>query len=269
VERERSARTVTFRPFRPAAARNGPGDVRETMLRFIRRVLRPAACGLALAFGLTACAVDDSSLEAKLEKAQIAIDAGNYAAAEAILLALCPVLATCADNILALLGEAQMGAGGVDVLTLIAAMDGLATAGDDTAVFDVINAMFGSDGITAAEVANLNDAITTLQLIASPTADDDLQLATAAAAHMVGSVILQTDPDNDGVYDGGLVDSTLAASVTSDLVLVSSSAAAVDAFLAGTTDTTTDLSGLTEDVEGTGGDGVIDATELSTFVGTL
>jgi len=241
------------------------------MLRVIRRILRPALFGLVLglaAFGLTACAVDDSTTAAKLEKAQIAIDKGDYGTAQAVLLDLCPVLASCPDNILALLAEAQMGSGGVDLLNLIAAMDGL-SGGDDTAVFDLLDAMFGAGGVTAGKVADLGDAITTLQLITGPTADDGLQLAMAAAAHMVGSVMLVTDPDNDNVYDGGAVDASLAATVTTDLLLVTASAAAVDAYLSGSTDATTNLEGLTADIEGPGGDGTIDAGELATFVGSL
>lgn len=234
------------------------------MLRFIR----PALCGLALALTLGACAVDDATTAAKIEKAQIAIDRGDYATAQAVLLDLCPVLASCPDNILALLAEAQMGAGGVDVLNLIAAMDGL-SGGDDTAVFDLVDGMFGPGGVDASKVADLAAAISTLQTIAVPTADDGLELAMAAAAHMAGAVMLATDPDNDNVYDSGAVDVNLAAAVTTDLLLVTASAAAVDAFLAGSTDATTNLEGLTADIEGPGGDGTIDAGELTTFVGSL
>jgi hypothetical protein len=221
-----------------------------------------------LALGLTACAVDDATTAAQLEKAQIAIDRGDYATAQTVLLELCPVLASCPDNILSLLAEAQMGAGGVDVLTLIDAMDGL-SGGDNTAVFDLVDAMFGPGGVTASKVADLSDAVTTLQLIAGPTVDNGLELAMAAAAHMVGSVMLATDPDNDNVYDSGAVDAPLAATVTSDLLLVAASAAAVDAYLAGTTDATANLEGLTADIEGPGGNGTIDATELAAFVGSL
>jgi hypothetical protein len=238
------------------------------MPRFIRLTLRPAAWGLVLALGLAGCAVSDTSLEATLEKAQIAIDKGDYPAAEALLLDLCPILAECADHILALLAEAQMGAGGVDVLNLIAAMDGL-SGGDDTAVFDILDAMFGADGVTALEVADLGDAISTLETIAVPTAGDALQLAMASAAHMVATVILTTDPGGTGTLDPGLVTAPLAAAVTNDLVTVAANAAAVDAFLAGTTDATTNLGGLIEDIEGPGGDGTIDASELSSFVGSL
>jgi hypothetical protein len=241
-----------------------------TMLRRIRTAWRPAACGflLALGLGLSACAVDDNTLEARLEKARISIDKGDYATAEALLQEICPVLADCPDNILALLGEAQMGAGGVDVLNLISAMDGL-SAGDDTAVFDLVDAMFGPGGVDAGQLSDLANAIVTLQTIATPTADSTLELAMAAAAHMVGSVMLTTDPDNTGVFNSGAVDAPLAATVTSDLVLVTDSAAAVDAFLAGTTDATTNLEGLTADIEGPGGNGVIDAGELAAFVGSL
>jgi len=273
---------VTTLRTRSAVGRDGPLDTRETMPRLIRTPLRAPlratprraafglvlSLGLALGLGLSACAVDDATLEAKLEKAQMSIDQGNYAAAEALLLEICPVLAECPDHILALLAEAQMGAGGVDVLNLLAAMDGLST-GDDTAVFDILDAMFGADGVTGAKVADLVNAIATLQTIAAPTANDTLQLAAAAAAHMVASVMLQTDPGNTGTFDSGLVDAPLAAAVTNDLLLVTSSAALVDAYLGGTTDATTDLGGLIEDIEGPGGDGVVDASELTTFVGSL
>lgn len=240
------------------------------MSRFFRPFAWPVLGGLlvALAVGLSACAVDDNTVAARLEKVQMAIDKGDYATAEAILLDMCPVLATCDDNLLALLAEAQMGLGGVDTLDLLASMDGL-VAGDDTVVFDLLDAMFGADGVTAQDVLDLSDAVTTLQLIAVPTANDGLQLALAAAAHMAASVMLATDPDNDNVYDPGAVDATLAATVTADLGLVTASANAVEAFLLGSTDVTSNLDGLVADIEGPGGDGVIDQAELAAFVGIL
>lgn len=232
------------------------------------RFIRSALIGLLIALGLSACAVQDGTVEARIEKAQMAIDRGDYAAARAILLDLCPVLTSCDDALLALLAEAQMGLGGVDVLNLIAAVDGL-TGSDNTAVFDVFDAMFGTAGVSAQAVADLGDAIATLGTIAAPVAGDQLQLAVAAAAHMAASVLLVTDPDNDGVYDTSGIDSTLAASITNDLLTVAASAAAVDAYLAGSTDVTTSLDGLIADIEGPGGDGVIDTAELTAFVGSL
>jgi hypothetical protein len=234
----------------------------------MKRLVLPSLLGVLLALGVTACGVDDTSLEAQLEKARIAIDAGDYATAEAIVEALCPSLASCSDDLIALLAEAQMGLGGVDLLNLLSSVEDLVIV-DNTEVFDVVDAMFGTDGVDATAVADLLDAIATLQALAAPTATDQLQLAIASTAHLVASVMLATDPDNDDVYNTGGVDATLAATVTTDLNVVLANAQAVETFLGVNTEVTDDLEALRDQIEGAGADGTVTAAELSTFVGTL
>lgn len=233
-------------------------------------VLR-AFLGAFLALSMAACGVDDKTLEAQIEKAQIAIDRRDYASAEAILNALCPVLSTCRADILSLLAEAQMGLGRVDFLNLLDAVDQLADnpSPNSTDVFDVVDAMMGTGTLVQSEVDALQNAIDTLAAITSPTANEQLQLLVAAAAHMVASVLLATDPDNDGTFNTAGVDQTLADTVNADLDLVETNAAAVDDFLGGTTDITGDLEGLRDDIEGVGADGTVSVAELTTFVGSL
>lgn len=235
----------------------------------MNRTLLHACLGAVLALSVAACGVDDQTLEAQLEKAQMAIDRRDYASAEAILEALCPDPATCRDDIASLLAEAQMGSGGVDALDLLGAIDGLSATPGGTDVFDVVDAMFGTDPLASTRVDDLQAAIDTLSAIPSPTADEQLQFLVAAAAHMVASVLLATDPDNDGSFDTGGVDATLTATVNTDLTLVVDNAAAVDAFLGGGTDLTGDLSGLRDDIEGAGADGTVSQAELTAFVGSL
>jgi len=235
----------------------------------MKRTLLRAFLAVSLAFSVTACGVDDTTLEAQLEKAQMAIDRRDYASAEAILSALCPVLSVCRADILSLLAEAQMGSGRVDALNLLSLVDNLSATPGSTDVFDVVDAMFGTDPVVTANVDDLQAAIDTLSAIPSPTPDQQLQLLVAAAAHMVASVMLTTNPENDATWNAGAVDATLTATVNADLDLVEANAAAVDAYLGGTTDITGDLQGLRDDIEGPGADGTVSQAELTTFVGSL
>jgi len=235
----------------------------------MKRTLLRAFLAVLLAFSVTACGVDDKTLEAQLEKAQIAIDHRDYASAEAILQALCPVLATCRADILSLLAEAQMGSGRVDALSLLSQIDTLSASPTTADVFGVVDAMMGTDAFTTANVDDLQAAIDTLSAITSPTADQQFQLLLAAAAHMVASVALLTDPDNDGVYNSAAVTSGLATTVNTDLDLVEANAAAVDAYLGGTTDITGDLNDLRSGIEGAGADGTVSQAELTNFVASL
>jgi hypothetical protein len=235
----------------------------------MKHTLLRACFGALLAFSVTACGVDDQTLEAQLEKAQIAIDHRDYASAEAILEGLCPVLATCRADILSLLAEAQMGLGRVDALNLLSLVDTLPATPGTTDVFDVVDTMFGSDGFTSTNVDDLQSAIDTLSAIPSPTADEQFQLLVAATAHMVAAVLLATDPDNNGVFDTGGVTAGLTTTVNTDLDTVETNAAAVDAYLGGTTDITGDLAGLRADIEGASPDGTVSQAELTTFIGSL
>lgn len=228
------------------------------------------ACFLTLF--LAACGPNDDTDLARLEAAKIAIDAGDYASAEALLLTFCtdPLdVATCDPSILELLAEARMGLGGVDLLNLLAAYDGLVPTGN-TDAFVLIDAMFGPGGVTAQSVADLQNALDTLAQIASPTADEELMTAVAAATHLAASIILAADPDGDGVYDTTGVNMTaLTATVANDLAIVQASAAAVDAALGGTSDITSALDGLVADIEAAGGgvvNGTIEQAELTNFI---
>ncbi|MBI5137764.1 MAG: hypothetical protein HZA24_10600 [Nitrospirae bacterium] len=224
----------------------------------------------SLALFTLGCGADKDSASAQLEKAMMAMDSGQYALAITYLDTLCPPPRTgCADEILSLVADAQMGLAGVELVNLIANLN--AAAAGNSAAFNSIIALFGAGAIDATDVTNLADSLATLQAVATPTTSTQLQTAVAAAAHLVASVAVAADPDGDGVYNAGAVDQPLVDAVMSDLTVVVDSAAAVDTALgAGSNSSLTqDLNGLIADIEGPGGNGVIDVAELQAFVGLL
>ncbi len=230
---------------------------------------RIAAGALAVSLLLApGCAADKDSTAAQLEKAAIAMDQGDYSVAESVLLALCPDLATCSDDILSLLGEARMGLGGVELTNLLDQLDPANRSSSSNQVFDAMNALFGTSAITAGDVASLQSAIDNLGSIGTPTTSDQTQLAVAAATHLVASVITLTSPDNGATFNSNLVTPALASVVTADLAILVNNATAVATTL-GANDLTTDLNSLLVEIEGPNGDQVISAAELTAFVGAL
>ena len=93
--------------------------------------------------------------------------------------------------------------------------------------------------------------------------DSDASNYDAAATTDDGSCVYAV------TFSVDMSDQTLADTVNADLDLVETNAAAVDAFLGGTTDITGDLEGLRDDIEGVGADGTVSVAELTTFVGSL
>jgi hypothetical protein len=220
---------------------------------------------LGLMIAPLGCGVDDTSTEAQLEKAMMALDDGNFSSAEAIMLALCPDLNTCPADFLALLSDAQMGIAGVEIGSLLANLD-MAIAGT-TGTFDSALQLFGLDGVVAADVTTLANSIVTLQTIAVPTDSDNLQLAIASAAHLVAAVTDAASTDGGQTFTNAaavLGDATLLAAVNADLTQIANSLAAINSAY------TADLTNLTVDLEGgVVGDGVISDVELQTFLGLL
>jgi len=232
----------------------------------MRKFLLAPLAGLALALSLAGCGLDDATLEAQVEKARIAIDAGDYAAAQATLEALCPVLAVCPDDILSLLAEAYMGQGGVDVLTFLEQVD----LGSAPTTFDLLTGMLGTTD-SATKLAELDDALAALAAIPARTADEEFQYAVASACHAAMAIV---DATFDGTnYNAGAVDATLTATVVADLEVVLPSLDEVAAaLLGGTSDATDELNAMVAELGGSANpDNTVTLTQgqLATFVGTL
>jgi len=230
----------------------------------IMQRLYAGVLALGLMIAPIGCGVDDSSTEAKLEKAMMAMDSGNFAGAEAIMLALCPDLNVCPADYLALLADAQMGISGVEIGSLLANLD--AAIAGSTGTFDSALQLFGLDGVATSDVTTLANSIATLQTITSPTDADNLQLAIASAAHLVAAVTDVASTDGGQTFTNAaavLSDTALLTAINADLTQIATSLAAVNSAY------TTDLTNLTTDIEGGGGDGVISGAELQSFLGLL
>jgi len=234
--------------------------------------LRLGVLALCLMLVPVGCAVQDDSAEAKLEKAMMAMDIGDYTTALAVLNALCPDPNACADHILSLMAEAQMGLSGIELLNLLNAVEAIGAGAGNTAVWAAVDSLFGVGGISAGDVASLGNAVATLQTLGAPTSSDQLQLAIAAAGHMVAAVTAVTDPGNTGTHNPAAITATELNAVVTDLLLIVTNVAAVDAALGTGSDLTGDLNGLTADIEAAGGgtvNGTIELAELQAFVGAL
>jgi hypothetical protein len=223
----------------------------------------------SLALLTLGCGADKDSASAQLEKAMMAMDTGRYADAIQYLDAICPDRNVCADHILTLIAEAQMGLSGVELANLISGL--AAQTPGTTAAFDAINLLFGSGAIDALDVTNLADSLTTLQGV-TPTPSSQLQTAIAAAAHLVAAITVAASPDGGVTYNPAGVVAALVTPVVADLTIVASNVAAVDASLGTGADLTADLNGLVADIEAAGGgtvNGTVELAELQAFVGLL
>lgn len=221
-----------------------------------------------LALTLTAGCADKTSHEALLEQASMAIDKADYASAVAILEGLCPDETACSDEVLALLAQARMGLSGVDTFSLLTAFD---TGGaGSTFVFNTLDAMFGTGGVTLDDVTRLQDAITSLQNVDQPTAADNLDLALAAAAHLVASIRFAADPGYTGTWKApaGVELTALTAAINADLVLVQNNVAAVEAALGQPSTLTTQIDQMIADLTGAGALPVTEV-QVAAYIGTL
>ena len=210
---------------------------------------------------------DDPAVQ--LENARIAIDEGNYAEAIAWLERLCgtdPAAPTCDDATAALLASAHMGRAGFNAFDLLAQVETLDST-DPSALYDVFAAL-----IDPASLADLAAAITLLEGIAR-SAEEDLLLAMASAAHLVGSVLVAAD-QGDGTYGRFVVDATLTATVEADMSRLIASAAAVEA-ATGILTITDELQAFQYSIENADGavltanDGTIEQAELQAFVNAV
>lgn len=208
---------------------------------------------------------DDPAVQ--LENARVAIDEGDYAEAISWLERLCgtdPAAPTCDEATAALLASAHMGLAGFNAFDLLAQVEALDST-DPSALYDAFAAL-----IDPAALADLDVAIILLDGIAR-SAEEDLLLAMASAAHLVGSVLAAADPDGDGVYTRFDVDATLTATVEADMSRLITSAGAVEA-ATGILNITDELQAFQDSIEDADGsvltpnDGTIEQAELQAFV---
>lgn len=171
-----------------------------------------AVCGLLfLGFALTVITsceenslewlADDSSYEARLEEARIAIDDREYARARDLLLQL-KAEYPGDPLILQYLSNAYAGLIGLDTFNLLITIDRLIEAGD-TGNIDMVGTILGSaTGIINADdidgiLANLDEAISNLEEIPNPTDDQTVQLGLLSLNH-AAITIADIVADNTG-----------------------------------------------------------------------
>lgn len=187
-----------------------------------------AVCGLLfLCFAITAITsceenslewlADDSSYEARLEEARIAIDDREYARARDLLLQL---KAEYPGNplILQYLSNAYAGLTGLDTFNLLIAIDQLIEAGD-TGSIDMVGTVLGSaTGIVNADdiddiLANLENAINALEEIPNPTDDQTVQLGLLSLNH-AAMTIADIVAEDQNLVEVELTEDGLAAAYT-------------------------------------------------------
>ncbi len=127
---------------------------------------------------------DDGTDEAKLEKARIALDDGEYADAVEILQDLCGTTLsapTCDPEVVSLYASAFAGRAGLDVFDLIQeAADRPVAPGSSYTLF---SAHFISP--TSVNVSDMNSAVLLLTNLPARTPDQGLQLAVASVVDLV------------------------------------------------------------------------------------
>lgn len=134
---------------------------------------------------------DDSTSEAKLEEAQIALDKGDYTTAVNVLLDLCGLSAedptsgtpTCDTSTISLLASAYMGRSGLDLINIIKTAEDTSNQGQ-TGTQDTF-----SEFSTILQTLNEQDMQNAVELLEglgdARTTDQNLQMAVAAAADTV------------------------------------------------------------------------------------
>lgn len=154
-------------------------------------------------FALTGCEgnmfegfADDSSYEARLEEAMIALDDGDYAKAKSILTELNADYPN-RPTILQYLSNASAGLAGIDTFNLLETIEQI-NDNPNAGSIDMIGQMLGdTDGVLTVDeikekIDNINDAISALGAIDDPTDDQIVQLGLLSlnrAVLTIGDVI--------------------------------------------------------------------------------
>jgi len=264
-----------------------------------------AVCGLLfLCFAITAITscgenslewlADDSSYEARLEEARIAIDDREYARARDLLLQL-KAEYPGDPLILQYLSNAYAGLTGLDTFNLLTVIDQL--IGDDhTGSIDMVGTVLGSSTgvINAADIgdilANLDEAISNLEEIPNPTDDQVVQLGLLSLNHAAmtiadivventGTTQVTLTEDELGVTYGGTVPdlsneatSERLDSLSGDIENIGNAVDSIALITGIETGQTNDLSesfdGFSQDVD-PDGDESISQQELQDYLGSL
>jgi hypothetical protein len=171
--------------------------------------VRQGVCGLiflCLAALIIASCADDSSYEARIEEARMAIDDREYARARDLLLQL-KAEYPGDPMILQYLSNAYAGLTGLDTFNLLTVIDQLNEAGG-TGSIDMVGTVLGTAGgeIPVADIpgklANLDEAIDNLKAILNPTEDQKVQLGLLSlnrAALTIAAIV--ADEQNLGPND--------------------------------------------------------------------
>ncbi len=237
---------------------------------------------------------DDSSYEARLEEARIAIDDREYARARDLLLQL---KAEYPGNpfILQYLSNAYAGLAGLDTFNLLTTIDQLIDA-NETGNIDMVGTVLGdvsgtilANGIDDT-LANLENAINALEEIPNPTDDQTVQLGLLSlnhAAMTIADIVVQdtgadqvtlTEEGLDAIYGGTAPDLTNEAtsdrldSLSADMDNIGNavvSIANITGIEAGQeNDLTESFNGFTQDID-PNGDESITQQELQDYLGSL
>ncbi len=134
---------------------------------------------------------NDNTREAKLEEAQIALDKADYTKAIEIFLDLCGLdpanptsnfdNRTCDNSTISLLASAYMGKAGIDLINIIENTD------NSTGQQDVFAAFSGI--LIKENEEDLGNAVALLSSLQGRTEEEDLQMAVAAAADTVLTIM--------------------------------------------------------------------------------
>ena len=198
---------------------------RTNLLKRKTKGLMWAVCGLLfLCFAITAITsceenslewlADDSSYEARLEEARIAIDDREYARARDLLLQL-KAEYPGDPLILQYLSNAYAGLIGLDTFNLLTTIDQLIEA-NETGNIDMVGIVLGdvsgtilANGIDET-LANLENAINALEEISNPTDDQTVQLGLLSLNH-AAMTIADIVAENTGETEVTLTEDGLSA----------------------------------------------------------
>lgn len=260
-------------------------------------------CGLLFLgfaiFAITSCEdnslewlADDSSYEARLEEARMALDDTEYDRAISLLTKL------KADYpgdplVLQYLSNAYAGKAGLDTFNLLMTIDQLIEA-NETGNIDMVGLVLGDDGIvTSANIvdllANLEAAIDELEEIPNPTHDQTVQLGLLSMNHAAmtiadivydntGEQVTLTEEGLGETYGGEAPDLSEEAtserldSLSEDMDRIGDAVDSIASITGADTTEENDLSESFDEFQGdldTNADGAISEQELENYLGSL